>query len=161
MALHSVSSVPHVLRLSEPFPSLHNAHLLLDLVPLRRKPKRRTRKLRAFPSPSPLPRSAVKAVLHIDRTTDNRLHASSASSSSDSKPQVCFCFLVAFFWLLSCVLLFPEEMRSCDRKIERWRKTLSDLFYSQSCHRNTQHCRKSRERLNLLESKSKLNEEEL
>ncbi|XP_014489740.1 ferredoxin-dependent glutamate synthase, chloroplastic isoform X2 [Vigna radiata var. radiata] len=87
MALHSVSSVPHVLRLSEPFPSLHNAHLLLDLVPFRRKPKRRTRKLRAFPSPSPLSHSAVKAVLHIDRTAaDNSLQASPASSSS--QPQV-------------------------------------------------------------------------
>ncbi|KAK7378064.1 hypothetical protein VNO80_03500 [Phaseolus coccineus] len=88
MALHSVSSVPHLLRLSEPFPSLHNAHVLLDLAPLRRKPKRRTRKLKAFPSPSPLSHSAVKAVLHLDRSSDNRLHASPASSSSDSKPQV-------------------------------------------------------------------------
>lgn len=100
MALHSVSSVPHVLRLSEPFPSLHNAHLLLDLVPFRRKPKRRTRKLRAFPSPSPLSHSAVKAVLHIDRTAaDNSLQASPASSSS--QPQVCFCFPVAFFYYFS------------------------------------------------------------
>ncbi|CAJ1914664.1 unnamed protein product [Sphenostylis stenocarpa] len=88
MALHSVSSVPHVLRLSEPFPSLHNAHLLLDLAPLRRRPKRRNRKLTAFPSPSSLPHSAVQAVLHLDRFADNRLHASPASSSSDSKPQV-------------------------------------------------------------------------
>ncbi|KAG5072125.1 hypothetical protein JHK86_007336 [Glycine max] len=91
MALHSVSSVSHVLRLAEPFPSLHNAHVLLDLAPLRRKPKRRTRRLTAFPSPSssPLRHSAVKAVLHLDRSTDNnRLHNSSASSSSDSKPQV-------------------------------------------------------------------------
>ncbi|KOM38720.1 hypothetical protein LR48_Vigan03g210200 [Vigna angularis] len=88
MALHSVSSVPHVLRLSEPFPSLHNAHLLLDPVPFRRKPKRRTRKLRAFPAPSPLSHSSVKAVLHIDRTAaDNSLQASPASSSS-SQPQV-------------------------------------------------------------------------
>ncbi|XP_017418245.1 ferredoxin-dependent glutamate synthase, chloroplastic isoform X1 [Vigna angularis] len=87
MALHSVSSVPHVLRLSEPFPSLHNAHLLLDPVPFRRKPKRRTRKLRAFPAPSPLSHSSVKAVLHIDRTAaDNSLQASPASSSS-SQPQ--------------------------------------------------------------------------
>ncbi|KAL2659593.1 hypothetical protein GLYMA_03G128300v4 [Glycine max] len=91
MALHSVPSVSHVLRLAEPFPSLHNAHVLLDLAPLRRKPKRRTRRLTAFPSPSssPLRHSAVKAVLHLDRSTDNnRLHNSSASSSSDSKPQV-------------------------------------------------------------------------
>ncbi|ESW34093.1 hypothetical protein PHAVU_001G123900 [Phaseolus vulgaris] len=91
MALHSVSSVPHLLRLSEPFPSLHNAHVLLDLAPLRRKPKRRTRKLKAFPSPSPSPlsHSTVKAVLHLDRSSsDNRLHASPVSFSSDSKPQV-------------------------------------------------------------------------
>uniref|UniRef100_I1N8T0 glutamate synthase (ferredoxin) n=1 Tax=Glycine max TaxID=3847 RepID=I1N8T0_SOYBN len=88
MALHSVSSVSHVLRLAEPFPSLHNAHVLLDLAPLRRKPKRRTRRLTAFPLSSPLRHSAVKSVLHLDRSTDNRLHNSSASSSSDSKPQV-------------------------------------------------------------------------
>uniref|UniRef100_I1N8S9 glutamate synthase (ferredoxin) n=2 Tax=Glycine max TaxID=3847 RepID=I1N8S9_SOYBN len=87
MALHSVSSVSHVLRLAEPFPSLHNAHVLLDLAPLRRKPKRRTRRLTAFPLSSPLRHSAVKSVLHLDRSTDNRLHNSSASSSSDSKPQ--------------------------------------------------------------------------
>ncbi|KHN45308.1 Putative trans-2-enoyl-CoA reductase, mitochondrial [Glycine soja] len=34
MALHFVSSILHVLRLTEPFPSLHNTHVLLDLVPL-------------------------------------------------------------------------------------------------------------------------------
>ncbi|KAK7396178.1 hypothetical protein VNO78_16993 [Psophocarpus tetragonolobus] len=81
MALHSVSSFSHVLRLAEPFPSLHNAHVLLHLMPLRRKSKRRTRRFTAFPSPSPLPHSAVKAVLHLDRHFP-------ASSSSDSKPQV-------------------------------------------------------------------------
>ncbi|TKY62699.1 Ferredoxin-dependent glutamate synthase 1 [Spatholobus suberectus] len=88
MALHTVSSVSHVLRLSEPFPSIHNAHLPLDLAPLRRKSKRRIRRLTAFPSPSPLRHSSVKAVLHLDRSTDNRLRHSPAPSSSDSKPQV-------------------------------------------------------------------------
>ncbi|KAG5026829.1 hypothetical protein JHK86_022743 [Glycine max] len=34
MALHFASSILHVLRLTEPFPSLHNTHVLLDLVPL-------------------------------------------------------------------------------------------------------------------------------
>ncbi|KAL2320665.1 hypothetical protein Fmac_029634 [Flemingia macrophylla] len=80
MALHSVSTVPQVLRLCEPFPSIHNAHLLLDLAPLRRKSKRHGRRLTAFPAP--LPHSSVKAVLH-------RLHHSPvSSSSSESKPQV-------------------------------------------------------------------------
>ncbi|KHN30369.1 Ferredoxin-dependent glutamate synthase 1, chloroplastic [Glycine soja] len=88
MALHSMCSISHVLHFAETFPSLHNAHVLLDLMPLRRKPKRRTRRLMVFPLSSPLRHSAVKSVLHLDRSTDNRLHNSSASSSSDSKPQV-------------------------------------------------------------------------
>ncbi|RDX63735.1 Ferredoxin-dependent glutamate synthase 2, chloroplastic, partial [Mucuna pruriens] len=89
MALHSLSSVSHVLRLTEPFPSIHNAHVFLDFAPLRRKPKRRTRRLTEFPAPSPLRRhSSVKAVLHLDHSTDNRLQHSPASSSFDSKPQV-------------------------------------------------------------------------
>ncbi|KAG4930769.1 hypothetical protein JHK86_047730 [Glycine max] len=45
MALHSMCSISHVLHFAETFPSLHNAHVLLDLMPLRRKPKRRTRRL--------------------------------------------------------------------------------------------------------------------
>ncbi|XP_020235974.1 ferredoxin-dependent glutamate synthase, chloroplastic isoform X2 [Cajanus cajan] len=88
MALHSVSSVSHVLRLCEPFPSIHNAHVLHDLAPLRHKSKRRSRRLTPFPAPSLLRHSSVKAVLHLDRSADNRLHHSPASSSSDSKPQV-------------------------------------------------------------------------
>ncbi|XP_027352326.1 ferredoxin-dependent glutamate synthase, chloroplastic isoform X1 [Abrus precatorius] len=83
MALHSVSSVSQVLRLSEPFPSIHSSHLLVHFAPLRRKPKRRNRRLTAFPSPSSLPHSSVQAVLHHN----NRLHHSHVSPSSDSKSQ--------------------------------------------------------------------------
>ncbi|KAG5001244.1 hypothetical protein JHK87_022316 [Glycine soja] len=74
-ALHSVSSFSHVLRLVEPFLSLHNAHGLLYLTPLRCKPNRHTRKLIAFPLPSSssLCHSTVKAVFHLDHSRKNKL----------------------------------------------------------------------------------------
>ncbi|KAK2362867.1 glutamate synthase [NADH], amyloplastic [Trifolium repens] len=87
MALHTVSSVSQVLRLSDTFTSIGNRHLLVDFAPFRRKSsKRYNRRFTPFISPVNLRRSSVKAVLQLDNHLDPAPPPS--SSTSDLKPQV-------------------------------------------------------------------------
>jgi hypothetical protein len=95
MALHTVSSVSQVLRLSDTFTSIGNRHLLVDFAPFRRKSsKRYNSRFTPFISPVNLRRSSVKAVLQLDNHLDPAPPPS--SSTSDLKPQVRFLYPLLF-----------------------------------------------------------------
>lgn len=87
MALHTVSSVSQVLRLSDTFTPIGNRQLLVDFAPFRRKSKRYNRRLTPFVSPASLRRSPVKSVLELDKQL-NPAPPPPSSSTSDLKPQV-------------------------------------------------------------------------
>jgi hypothetical protein len=126
MALHTVSSVSQVLRLSDTFTSIGNRHLLVDFAPFRRKSsKRYNRRFTPFISPVNLRRSSVKAVLQLDNHLDP---APPPSSTSDLKPQVRFLypllflhrdfffFLLQLYWFLKC---FVGLKHRCEKSYEK------------------------------------------
>ncbi|XP_019437056.1 PREDICTED: ferredoxin-dependent glutamate synthase, chloroplastic [Lupinus angustifolius] len=94
MALYSASSVSQLLRAnalspSQPFPTILNAHLIVDFAGLSSKSKRRNRRLSSSPPPFHSPRSrfrrsSLKAVLELNRCSNNN----TSDASSDLKPKV-------------------------------------------------------------------------